>query len=270
MSKKDQKMSKKLKVLVVGDIHGRHELVTEAFDVFLKQHYDKIIFIGDYTDSFDRSDQDIIRCINVVTGMKQTYPDGVILLIGNHDEQYLNHDVGYGIKCSGFRPKLHLALSHVMIAKKKLFHYAYGIGNYLFTHAGVSQSWFLKHFDLLDLWSERMSIDITDVTKLHIVLNNLQFTSDKDVLLEIGPDRGGLDANYGGPLWCDQTEILLEGPLPGLHQVVGHTKQHFISRVHSFGDPNKKETYDDTTVTFIDCLSYRHQFLSLEIEDTNT
>ncbi len=87
-------------------------------------------------------------------------------------------------------------------------------------------------------------------------------TSDRHILFEIGTIRGGFASDFGGPLWCDKSE-LVSSPLLGLNQVVGHTKQHFISRIHTF-DGNKH--YEDTSVTFIDVLGYRHQFLTLEIK----
>jgi predicted phosphodiesterase len=251
-----------MKILCVGDIHGRHELITEAFNTFITGKYDKIIFLGDYADSYDRTDSDILRCFNILLQMKKTYHEQVILLIGNHDEPYFHHDT-QGYKCSGFRPTLHRSLSHVLIPQRTSFSYAHGISNFLFTHAGVSMDWYLKHFKTLSKWADRMEIDLTDVNDFWIVLNNISTTSSKYVLHEIGPDRGGTESEFGGPLWCDKEEILTRGPLIGLNQVVGHTSQHFITRVHVFED-NKR--YENTSVTFIDCLSYRHQFLTLNIK----
>ena len=194
--------------------------------------------------------------------MKKAYPDKIILLIGNHDEPYFHHETD-GYRCSGFRPDLHRALSHVLIPQKDIFQYAYGIGNYLFTHAGISQDWYLKHFDILNKWAKRMEINIENIEDLWLVLNAIDKTSNKFILHEVGPERGGMDSEFGGPLWCDMKEIITSCPLFGLNQVVGHTNQPFISRIHTFGNNYR---YDNTSVTFIDCLSHRRQFLTLNIK----
>ena len=252
----------KQKVLVIGDLHGRHELATKAYDTFLKGKYDKAIFLGDYADSHDRPDADILRTFNIVLTMKKNHPEQVELLVGNHDEPYFHLDVPRQLLSKGFRMTLHRSLSHVLAPNIKEFSYAYGIKNYLFTHAGVSHKWFFKHFDLLSMWATRMDMDLLDVEDLHIILDNIRLTGDKYILFEIGPERGGYDSDAGGPMWCDRDELLNFGPLQGLNQVVGHTSQQFISRIHTF-EGNKK--YKDTSVTFTDCLSHREQFLTLEI-----
>lgn len=252
-----------MKVLCVGDIHGRHELVTAAFNTYLKDGYDKIIFHGDYADSFDRSNDDIIRTFNILLGMKQSYPDRVVLLVGNHDEQYfhLNTD---GVRCSGFRPDLHATLFPMLMENRKLFRYAYGIRNYLFTHAGVNKAWFIKHYDTIFKWAGIMALDVTELDQWWQIIDGISQTKDAPILYETGHVRGGWKNHIGGPLWCDKSEMLEHGPIVGFHQVVGHTNQHFIRRVTAF--EGKKKPYPQTSVTFIDVLSDRHQFLTLDIE----
>lgn len=250
----------KQKVLCVGDLHGRHELAALAVDTFERENYDKLIFHGDYADG-ECSDEDILKTFSIVMYARAKYKEKVIPLIGNHDEPYFHSNPKEYI-CPGYRPSVHRALHPIISPKYKDFFYAYGIKNFLFTHAGVSQSWFLKHFDILELWAGRMDLDITEVSDIHEVIDNIKFTSDKYILHEIGPDRGGFAADFGGPLWCDKTEMMEQGPLIGLNQVVGHTAQHYITRHHVFeGD----KRYENTSVAFIDCLAYRHQFLTLEI-----
>lgn len=253
-----------MKVLCVGDIHGRHELVTEAFDVFLKGKYDKIIFHGDIADSFDRSTEDILRCFNLVLGMKRTYPDQIVILVGNHDEQYFHQSPGDYI-CEGFSVGHHGVLFPLLSENRRLFRYAYGIQNYLFTHAGVNASWFIKNYDRIHHWASIMAIEITDLTQWWQIFDGISQTKDKQILFEVGPQRGGFKNHVGGPLWCDKSEMISHKPIVGLHQVVGHTSDHFIRRVTAFGD-TKQIINNDTSVTFIDVLSYRHQFLTLNIE----
>ncbi len=251
-----------MKVLSVGDIHGKHELVAEAFGIFIKEKYDRIIYHGDTADGFDRTNEDIVRCFNILLSAKKVHPDKVILLMGNHDEPYF-HQIPEEYRCQGFRPDLHAELSNLLIPNRSKFNYAHGISNYLFTHAGVSSAWFLKHFDTLDNWATIMGIDITEPEELSMVLEGVSQTHDKNILFEIGPDRNGYLSDFGGPLWCDRSEIMDLGPIIGLNQIVGHTSQQFITRVHEFEGGKK---YKNTSVTFIDVLAHQKQFLTLEIK----
>lgn len=251
-----------MKVLVVGDIHGRYEFVNQAFDKFLKERYDKIIFMGDICDSFDRSDRDIERCYNIIHAMMKTSQDKIVSLIGNHDEPYFNYNPEK-TRCPGFRPSLHMNLHITLTENKKHHQYAYGIGDHLFTHAGVQLSWFGKHFDILKCWADIMQLDIQDAKSLWIILDSVARTSDANIFREKGAIRGGLSSDFGSPLWCDMSEMLSKGPYPGLHQVCGHTPTDNIYRFRNFGDSN---LYKNTSVAYIDVLSSKPQFMTLYID----
>ncbi len=251
-----------MKVLVVGAIHGRWELVNQAFDKFLTGKYDKIIFTGDICDSWDRSNMDMIRCYNIIHAMTKMLGDKLVLLIGNHDEQYIRYNPE-AFRCTGFRPDLHRELNCVLAPYKKHYQYAYGIKNFLFTHAGVQYAWFSKHFHTLNKWAETISLDIEDPTNLWILIDGVARTHDEDIIHEIGPKRGGFASEVGGPLWCDMEEMILKGPYPGLNQVCGHTKTDHIYRFHKF-EGNKH--YKDTSVTYVDVLNTKIHFLTLYID----
>ena len=251
---------KKQKILVVGDIHQRYEQVQEAFDLFLIEDYDKIILLGDIFDSHDRTDEDAFRTIHSVLTMKRIYPDKVVILVGNHDEQYLAADPEY-YKCSGFRQNIHSRLHALLAPEKRHFQYAYGVKNYLFTHAGVSLKWFMKHFHTLQKWADKMGMDICEHEQLWQIIEGVSQTHDKQILFEIGPERGGFDSNQGGPLWCDRKEIMRE-PYPHIHQVVGHSKVSNLFRIEHF---EAKTRHPNTSVTFTDCLSVKTKFLTLKI-----
>lgn len=251
-----------MRVLCVGDIHGRHEFVTRAFDTFFKGKYDKIIFHGDYANG-DRSNEDIIRCFNVLFSVKKIYPEKVILLVGENDEQYFHLDLDK-VRCKEFRSDLHAHLLPLLTDNKSMFRYAYGIKNYLFTHAGVNKGWFVKHYNTLNRWAERLHLDIADIESWWQLFDAVALSRDKPIIYEKSPDLGGSKENFGSFLWSAKEEILSVGPIVGWHQVVGHTPQHFIRRVSHF--EGKKKPSPNTSVTFIDVLSTRQQFLTLDIE----
>jgi len=252
-----------MRVLVVGDIHGRWQLVNEAFNMFLEEKYDKIIFTGDIYDSFERTDEDMMRCAHILNAMLSTYPDQVIVLIGNHDEPYLRYNPEH-YRCAGFRPLLHAKVHPLLSPMKKYYQYAYGIGNYLFTHAGLQYKWFSKHFEVLQECADLMGLDITNESHIWQILDGVARTADAGIWKEVGPRRKGMDSDFGSPMWCDLDEMIQQGPYPGLHQVCGHTHLPHIYKFDRFED-NKK--YRDTSVTYVDVLSYRTQFLTLHINE---
>lgn len=252
-----------MKILIMPDCHGRIMELTEAFNQFLTKEYDKIILLGDYFDLHDddASDSDMIRVAQMILSMKRTYKDRVILLIGNHDSAYLRQDPE-GHRVQGFRPILHAQLYHILAPQRKDFQYAYGIKNYLFTHAGIQRNWFNKHYNILKIWGEHMGLDICDPKDLWIIIDGIGQTADSPILFETGPERGG--SGIGGPLWCDAKEMLENGPIPGFRQIVGHSPVKHIYRVSQFG-PDRKNSYSKTDVTFCDCLTYKTHFLTLTI-----
>lgn len=248
------------KVLVVGDLHGRHEYASNAIDKFNNEDYDKLVFIGDYADSYTRTNEDILRCYKLVIEAKLADPNNVILLIGNHELHYMYGEGEY--RCSGYRADLFIQLNPYLRAYSRLFQVAYQLGNYLFTHAGVQRQWYLKHFDILNKWAEIVEVDITDQSRLADILNIVSETADRQCLHEVGNIRGGWADDRGGITWCDRTEMLSRGPLVGYHQIVGHTPHKFITRVNRFEGGKQ---YKNTSVTFIDVLDKKEQFLTLDI-----
>jgi len=68
-----------MKIISVGDLHGNN--IWKTIDPEL---YDKIIFVGDYTDSFHLTDSAILDNLLDLIEFKKSYPDKVFLLLGNH------------------------------------------------------------------------------------------------------------------------------------------------------------------------------------------
>lgn len=251
--------------MVVPDIHGRHEALSNAFDKALKEGYDKIVLLGDYVDSFNRTNEDMYRVLDIVTFMAKNYPDKVVALLGNHDYQYMFPDGPY--RCSGHRPDAAPQFHYMFNENKDLFKIAHKEGNYLFSHAGVQRKWFEKYSTTLMKYADLASIDPND--DIDEVCNMIHQTSERWKLAEVGTKRGGMRYDYGGPIWCDQTEMMSYGPLKGFHQIVGHTPQQFVNKQTKFeGDKH----YNNTSVTFCDILNKKEQFLTVEVivEDDQT
>ena len=242
---------KKVKVLVCSDIHGDHEQLSNAFDKFSTENYDKIVLLGDLADSYDRTNEDILRCFKIASDKKDLLEDRMIWLYGNHCWQYL-----FGrLMCSGFRPDLCISLNPFLNGIKDKLQIAYQIDNHLFTHAGVQRKWYNKYEKLINSFPGE---DLAE--QLNNMLNTLEGCI---VLYEVGTKRGGMRYDYGGPMWCDRAEMESYGPLKGYHQYIGHIPNKYIEKIDKF---EGGKHYNNTSVTFCDVLQkLPNTFLTLEI-----
>ncbi len=228
-------------ILTVSDLHGRTVWKQADFS-----RCDRVVFLGDYTDSYDVDDETIYNNLHEIIQLKRKQPDKFVLLIGNHDAQYL-HFPHY--RCSGFRAWAQPALSALFAKHESLFQIAHQQGPYLFSHAGVSNRW----LDRLVTQTGVDRIAITPEFDLASLLNNLhrQPLKQRNILFEVGPKRGGLDP-CSGPVWADRDETRSDYLLY-FHQVVGHTPTPFFKTI---GD-------DGGSITYTDVLQTRTEFYGL-------
>ena len=234
-----------MKILIISDLHGR-----SAWKEAPVNDYDRIVFLGDYTDSFVESDETIYENLKEIIQLKRKKPNKVILLIGNHDAQYL-HFPHY--RCSGYRAHTQPALSTLFAKHESLFQVAHQETNYLFSHAGVSNKW-------LAYAQQKIAKDLpglTPETGMAKFLNELhrQPLRLRNLLFEVGPFRGGNDA-FSGPVWADRTETITDF-LPDFHQVVGHTPVDDFMTASS----------ETSSITYTDVLETKTAFYEIIIPD---
>ncbi len=240
-----------MKTITIGDIHGldlwkdilfgssyEYRVWREAYvngaplnwdpDVpFLG--YDKIIFIGDYTDSFDISSPTILKNLKEIIELKKILEHRVVLLLGNHDVQYFVKGQG----CSGYRPEMKHDLEEVFLSNEDLFQLAFQDGNYLWTHAGVSSAWLDVFRKELYEPTMRFSKILREESPVTIAGQlNLGFRFRLKSVFNVDWDSGGRDST-AGPLWIRPGRLNRES-LP-INQVVGHTVHKEIAQV-SVGD----------------------------------
>ncbi len=175
--------------LVVGDLHGRHEIVSAVLELTDKYN---VVFIGDYLDSFTRSVNDQILTLKLVLDACQASPDKVQALLGNHELSYM--DAKY--RCSGYSPVTQIHIMPFLPDMHNHLKKYIWVGDWLITHAGVSQ--FVLDYYCMDL----------------------QEYLDSPHLFDIGQVRDGRH-EQGGIFWNDFNWEMV--PVPGLKQVVGHT-----------------------------------------------
>ncbi|GAB4046490.1 metallophosphoesterase [Spirosoma litoris] len=223
-----------MKFLIISDLHGRTVWKEADFT-----DYDQVIFLGDYTDSYIVDDETIYSNLNDIIQLKQSNPDKFVLLIGNHDAQYL-HFPSY--RCSGFRAWAQPALTDLFDKHYHLFHMAYQHGTYLFTHAGITNKWLMRF--LTKIGNEGLTI--TPSYYLAGLLNEVYGEPSplRNLLFEVSARRGGHDP-FSGPIWADRSETKFDY-LAGFHQVVGHTP---IDDFMTIGNENGSITYTDVLQT---------------------
>lgn len=229
-----------MKILSIGDIHGRP--YWKRIDI---SKYDKIIFVGDYVDSFPFNDQDILSNLLDIIELKKNNLDKVVLLLGNHDIQYMYLNEGFG--CSGYRPSMAATLKHVFMENKKLFQMAHQIDNYIWTHAGISSVWFDFNKDEIKEFSDKFEAE-----NLVDAINKMMFTNTNRILHQVGRKRSGRYPS-GGITWADRDETK-NNYIDGFHQIVGHSPIDVITK---WGD-------DKSSIRYIDVQHKLEYFKNLD------
>lgn len=212
------------KILILPDIHGR---------IFWKEpceridEYDKVIFLGDYTDPYPHemiSKKATIENLLEIIDFKTKVGNKCILLVGNHDMSYIDkqmipsrHDWGN-----------HKWICEIFDEFADYFNLAYeaNISNqrYLFSHSGIEWPW-VKNI--------KEDYHLNDITKENIVesLNSLFHSDDKEavrgILDRISIYRGGEDI-FGSCVWGDVRAFMLHSQggyeqIEDVYQIFGHT-----------------------------------------------
>lgn len=223
-----------MKVLVIGDTHGEdwwksvvfgaEALANSYFDNngishenfrFIKEKIDKVVFVGDYMDSFFVQPYEQMENLREIVMLANAFPDKFELLLGNHDIHYIYPEY----RCSGFKPELWHQFKDVYEENKKLFKAAYMFGDYLVTHAGLTQGmWKICEKKLKE---SKHLYDYTDPEKTIADHINFLFEIHFEPLFYAGFARGGLSPTPG-IFWADKSE-LIKDPKKGCSQIVGHT-----------------------------------------------
>lgn len=201
-----------MKILVIGDIHGRND-----WEKYVKEdNLDKIIFLGDYVDSFNKTNDEIYVNLENIILFKKNNMDKVILLIGNHDIQYMlahPNEQNNIYECSGYRPEAHFDLYDLFNRNKDIFQACYQIDKNIFSHAGITQNWFHNRF--YGKIHEPIDEQINDAFKLKY-----------EPLFDVGYRRGGY-LKSGGIFWADKYD-LINDRLNDFKQIIGHTEVNNI------------------------------------------
>jgi predicted MPP superfamily phosphohydrolase len=200
-----------MKTLVLGDTHGR-PLWKE---IVVYEQPDRVIFIGDYFDSYDDfTAAEQMHNFKEITEYKLSGKAEVIMLIGNHDYHYMR---GITEHYSGYQHGARPAIEQLLEDNKEHMQMCYQMGEYLFTHAGVSSEWLDNN---IVMW---------DVENLEMYINDLW--AYKPYLFGfVGYDPYG-GSTYASPIWI-RPMALQRANRDTLRtqfiQVVGHTQVNYM------------------------------------------
>jgi predicted phosphodiesterase len=208
-----------MKTVILGDTHGLN-----LWKQIIELHKDaqRVIFMGDYFDSFYISGVEQLYNFNEIIRFKEETDKEVVMLIGNHDHHYLDVGETYsGYKAAhkwDFYDALTKNMHHLQIA--------YKLDDILFTHAGVSPVWMNDTFyrQARQSWSKDTIVeDLNELYKTKPTLFNFS---------HLGWDPSG-DSVEQGPLWIRPRSLMKsnkgdDGLKKRFRQVVGHTQVNNI------------------------------------------
>ena len=122
-----------MKIIVIGDVHGR---TTWRNILELESDYDKVVFLGDYFDSFNKTINEQEKEFNDIMNLDD---NKTIRLLGNHDYHYMVDGCCY----SGFNKStkflIQKKLQDLFLQNKiQLIHIYEDI---IMSHAGISKYW---------------------------------------------------------------------------------------------------------------------------------
>lgn len=201
-----------MKTILIGDIHGR----SDWKQIIEKETPDRVIFIGDYFDSFVIKGIDQLHNFKEIVNYKDTADCEVILLIGNHDHHYCEVGETY----SGFNPSIQYEAYQLLNDNKHKLQIAYQFDNVLCSHAGLSEKWLDDVFyrELKSEWD--LSNVVEKVNELYEFKPRMFNFRGHD------PYGGSVDS---GPLWIRPNALLRSNKKSDLKknfiQIVGHTEQ---------------------------------------------
>lgn len=212
-----------MKVCVIGDIHGTTKFLDCYMDI-LKNDNDceKIIVLGDHFDPYENiSVDELIEKYNEFIDVCKK-DNRIISILGNHDlSKYIIYD-----DCTNRTSRNRHNQDRIGKEVEKNLpdsYLVYKIGNYLFSHAGVSQVW----LDYISKYNE-------DCNYAEKIMNSTKgWTVDElsDIANFWVFDYSGYGNDaHQGCTWIRPT-ALCKCAVEGYNQVVGHTQVEEITKV---------------------------------------
>lgn len=235
-----------MRTLVLGDTHGRSNWKLAVF----QEKPDRVIFIGDYFDSFDIPGVEQINNFKEIIKYKEDFNGTeVVLLIGNHDYHYFP-EIGY-TGTSGFQKGIAPNIMQVVDENRHHLQMAYEFGEYLFTHAGVSPVFMDQVFGSNGWSKDYIETDLNELFKYKpkaFDFNGLEPTGDNACQT---------------PIWIRPRSLMSsnkkhdKGLKKDYIQIVGHTEMHKL-------DLDGSDKFTGGRYYFVDTMGTSGHYLVIE------
>jgi len=223
-----------MKIVIWGDLHG-----SDCWKKIVEQNpdADKFISMGDEFDSCFPTIpiKEEIKNFNDLINFKRGNPDKVILLVGNHLAHYTSTFLDEKEKYSRFQKNRYYDIPNTVNRNLPYFQMAWKYNEFLFTHAGVTDTWI------------RSSSDDEIVEPIDEYINHIWKYNPKRFMFT-GIEPSGDDKEQS-PIWV-RPQSLMSDPYKDYKQVVGHT---VVGRINPNGIDGK--------FFFIDCLRTSGEYL---------
>ena len=211
-----------MKLVAIGDIHGRDiwkQIIAKEQDA------DEFVFVGDYFDSFTVKGPDQINNFLDIIEFKKQSKVPVTLIIGNHDHHYYPGVDDSGT--SGYQMLLAPSIKHVVGDNKQHLQAAYQVGEFVFTHAGLSSEWL---DDTIEDWNADNVVE--KVNELfQYQPGKIAYRSYKQVGDQVYGAQGYGNEAFQGPIWIRPSALMTVNKKTlrkKIIKVVGHTPQDNI------------------------------------------
>ena len=204
-----------MKSIIIGDTHGR-DLWKQIVEI--ETDADRIVFLGDYFDSFDIPGVVQLQNFLDIIEFKKNSDKEVVLLFGNHDYHYMP---GYtGIGYSGYQHGLAYQFRDAISQNLEHLQMAYLFDDVLCSHAGVGMEWVERHFK---------DTKITDLESVSILVNEINgHFKYKPLIFEFNGFNPYGDNTYQTPIWIRPASLMQVNKdtilKETVRQVVGHTQ----------------------------------------------
>ncbi len=166
------------------------------------------------------SQEEALSNFKEILEFKRLNPNRVTLLIGNHEIHYLDTFYNFSRKDTLNAEYIHDLIHSNLQMFSLAAHADLGGKSFLFTHAGIHESWWTKHFKQVP---KEASI-ICDTLNAYIENKDKLGNFIDNALMELTKARGGED-KAGSCVWADLDEYDKNTDYPkNIYQVFGHTK----------------------------------------------
>lgn len=198
-----------MKTIFIGDIHG----LDVWKNIIRTEKPDRVVFMGDYFDSFDISPTEQQYNFKEIIEFKEKGECEVIMLVGNHDYHYYPGGEQY----SGYQYGPAPLIRQLLEENKHHLQMCYLMDNILCSHAGIGYDWLVTQNGYSD---EPIDEFVNDIWKYRP--NNFMF---------YGLDPYG-DSKTQTPIWIRPLSLLRGNRDTFLKekyiQIVGHTQVNMI------------------------------------------